>query len=428
MKKLSFLSQFKPLFGKYRYKVCFSGRGSAKSTHIAIALIWYASRCKMKILCVREHLNSIKDSSKAQIELIIEQSGTMNQWTITNTEIIHKHTGSVFLFKGIATNYNSIKSIPDIDICWVEECETLSQESLNVLIPTIRKQNSQIWFSGNPKDRMQAVSQLFIENEPPPDTVIISNDYRDNPYISATLLAEAMHMRDSNPEMYSHVWLGEYLDTANMILVKNATRGEVPRLVSDKCVIGVDIARDGGDRTVICVRKGKNIEELLIFPTMELNLLTHQLQTLIFKHKPEQINVDSTGHGAWVPDGLKSTGVSVTSVSFNGSAKHADRYSNVRSELYGLAEKYFANGGKIRFNDIELERELEASYYTLDNKNRIALVPKTEIKKRIGKSPDIADAFCLSLLCVGDMFMSTVRADKIAMANHTSSLLKSGAW
>lgn len=425
---MNFLPQFKPLFEKFRYKVCFSGRASAKSTHIAIALLWYASRTNMKILCLREHLNSIQESSKAQLEQIIEQTGTSHAWTITKTEIVHNVTGSRFLFKGLATNYNSIKSIPDIDIAFIEECETISKESLDILIPTIRKENSQIWFAGNPRDRMEAVAQMFIENAPPPSTVIISNDYRDNPYLSQTIIDEANHMKESNPELYRHIWLGEYLDVSNLIMVKNVVRDNPPALASDKCVIGVDLARDGNDLTCICVRKGKRVVELLTYPSMEIERLSHELDSLIYRHKPEQVNIDSTGHGAWAADALKGKNIIVKSICFSENADRKDRYSNRRTELYGLASEYFSKGGTIRTNDVELQRELEASYYTFDNKFRIKLVPKDEIKKRIGKSPDRSDAFCLSLITVGDMFMSTTRSEKVENYFANNSLMDAGAW
>lgn len=424
---IKLLPHFRPLFDHHRYYVCLSGRLSGKSFHIAVTLLWLASRAKMRILCVREFMNSIAESSMAQLIQIIDLSGTRDSWTVTKTELVHNVTGSRFIFRGIKTDPTSIKSITDIDCCWAEESETLSSESLQILIPSIRKQNSRFYFSGNPKDRMSALAQMFIENPPPPDTIIISNDYRDNPFVSDTMLKEAEHMRDSNPEMYRHIYLGEYLDTSNLIMVKNVVRGTTNKLASDKCIIGVDIARDG-DRTVICCRKGATIAEMKSYPSMDLTNLVHELNGFIYRHKPEQINVDSTGHGAWVPDALKATGILVKPINFAESSRYETKYANMRTEIYGLASDFFTKGGKLRPQDIDLERELSASYYTLDNKNRIKLIPKEEIKKRIGKSPDIADAFCLSLLCVGDMFMSTVRADKIAMANHTSSLLKSGAW
>ena len=168
---LGFLPQFKVLFDKYRYKVLLSGRSSGKSVAVATYLIWVASRCKVKILCVREFMDSISESSMAQILEVIDKSGTRSAWTITKTEIVHNTTKSRFIFKGIKTNPESVKSIPYIDLCWVEEANTLSKESLDILIPTIRKANAQIIFTGNPKDRMEALAQMFVENPPPPDTL-----------------------------------------------------------------------------------------------------------------------------------------------------------------------------------------------------------------------------------------------------------------
>ena len=424
---LNFLPQFKPLFDNHRYKVLLSGRCSGKSVAIAIYLIWIASRVKVKVLCLREFMSSISESSMAQLLEVIEKSGTRSHWDVTKTEIVHIKTGSRFIFKGIRANVESIKSIPDVDLCWCEEASTLSQESLNILIPTIRKKNSQIIFSGNPKSRIEPLAQMFVENEPPPSTIIIANDYRDNPYVSNTLLVEAEHMKETNPEMYSHIYLGEYLDAANLIIIKNVVKGTLPVVISDKVIIGVDIARDG-DRTVICARKGKGIAELKSYPSMDLTNLVHELTGFINRHKPEQINVDSTGHGAWVPDALKAFNIYVKPINFAESSRYDTKYANMRTEIYGLASDFFDNGGKLRPNDIELERELEASYYTLDNHNRIKLIPKDEIKKRIGKSPDLADAFCLSLITSGDMFKSTKKLEEIQQQNLGSSLVTAGSW
>lgn len=373
-------------------------------------------------------MNSISESSMAQLLQIIDLSGTRSAWTVTKTELVHNVTRSRFIFRGIKTDPTSIKSITDIDACWVEESETITSESLQILIPSIRKENSRLYFSGNPKDRVSALAQMFIENIPPPDTIIISNDYRDNPFVSDTMLKEAHHMRDTNPEMYNHIYLGEYLDAANLILVKNVVRGTSPTIASDKVIVGIDIARDGGDRTVICIRKGKSIVDIRVFPTMDLTNLVHELNSVIHKWKPEQINVDATGHGAWVPDALKASGIYVKSINFAESSRYPDKYANMRTEMYGLASDFFTNGGKIRPQDIALERELESSYYTLDNHNRIKLVPKTEIKQRTGKSPDLADSFCLSLITSGDMFKSTKKLDEIQQQNLGRALTTAGSW
>lgn len=428
MNKIKFLPQFRPLFSNKRYKVLLSGRGSGKSFHAAVALIWYASRAKIKILCLREFMNSIGDSSKAQIEQVIELSGTMDSWVITRTSITHRITGSTFIFKGLRNNYNSLKSIPDIDIAVIEECSGLTTESINALLPTIRKQGSQIWFLGNPKDRNDPVAAMFIEKGDRPDTVIIANDFRDNPFISKTILEEAELMRLSNDTLYKHIYLGEYLDTANLILVNNIHKATATRLGNAKVVVGVDIARDGGDRTVICIRTGKCIAEIRSFATMDLPKLTHELQAVITKYKPERINIDSTGHGAWCADGLKAYGIEVKTINFASASRKPEKYGNMRSELYSLATQYFTGGGVIRPQDSGLDTELSASYYTLDNKNRVCLIPKPEIKKLIGKSPDEADSFVLSLLCEGDMFASTKVADAIDDARTAKELTMVSGW
>lgn len=414
------------MFDPYRYKVLLSGRGSGKSVHIAIALLWYASRSKVLVLCLREFMTSIADSSKAQLEQIIEMSGTSEHWYITKTEISHKIAGSRFVFKGIAHNTANIKSFAGADFAWVEECENITSESLELLIPTIRKERSQLIFSGNVKDRMAAIAQKFIENEPPENTVIICNSYLDNPYISKTLLTEANHMRDTNNALYRHIWLGEYLDVGNLIMCQNVVRGVVIPSASDKCIVGVDIARDGGDRTVICVRKGRAILEVYEYTTMDLPRLVHELHGVIKRFSPERINVDSTGHGSWVPDALKPFGVYSTAVCFSDSSRYSDKYNNTRTELYGLARDFFDNGGMIRPNDVGLERELRASYYTLDERNRPKLIPKKEMRVILGVSTDASDAFCLSLVCDGDMFRSTKVQEQLQSTRLNLDLMTAG--
>lgn len=424
---ITFLPHFRPLFDKIRYKVLLSGRGSGKSFHAALALIWYASRFKMRILCLREFMNSIGDSSKAQIEQVIELSGTRDHWDITRTSITHKVTGSTFIFKGLRNNYNSLKSIPDIDIAVIEECSGLTSESLNALIPTIRKEGSQIWFLGNPKDRNDPVASMFIENGDRPDTVIIANDYRDNPFCSKTILEEAEQMRINNETLYKHIYLGEYLDTANLVLVNNVVKANTPRTTNARVIIGLDIARDGGDQTVAVVRTGKTIADIKTYDTMNLDRLVHEMQYLINKYHPERINIDSTGMGAWLPESLKNYNIDVRGINFASSPRNQKKYNNQRTEMYGLANEYFAGGGVIRPVDTDLDKQLSASYYTLDNKNRICLIPKPEIKKLIGSSPDVADAFCLSLICDGDMFTSSVQKEmENALINR--QLIDASGW
>ena len=427
MNQITFLSHYKPLFEKKRYKVLLSGRGSGKSFHVALALLWLASRCRMRILCLREFMNSIGDSSKAQIEEVITLSGTESSWTITRTSITHKVTGSVFIFKGLRNNYNSLKSIPNIDIAVVEECAGMSQESLDALIPTIRKEGSEIWLLGNPQDRHDPVASMFIERYRE-DAIVIANDYRDNPFCSRTIIAEAEAMKTMSEALYNHIYIGEYLDTSTLILVDNVAMGDAKTISNPKVVVGVDIARDGGDRTVIAVRRGYGFASIRSYDTMDIDKLSHELQAVIARYKPERINIDSTGHGAWAGDALKAYGIDVRTINFASDSRKPERYGNMRTELYGLAKDYFAGGGVIPRDHADLDKELSASYYLLDKRNRPCLIPKAEIKKKIGRSPDIADAVCLSLLCDGDMYRSTKATDSIDDALLAKELATVSGW
>lgn len=428
MNPIQCLPHFKPLWQAYRYKILFSGRGSGKSAHLAIFLIWLACRSKIKILCLREFQVSIEESMKAEIEKWIELSGTRKDWICNLRYIKHKYTGSKFIFRGVRNNPKSIKSMTDIGCAVFEECEDATKESLDLLIPTLRLPGSFFILAGNPKDRTCAVAQMFIENAPPPGTVIINNTYLDNPYCSADLIAEAEHMRLTDYNLYKHIWLGQYLDVSQLIMVPKITRKDIPRPTGAKVVIGVDIARQGGDRTAITVRCGKMIAERQVFPSMDRDLLVHTLQSLQHKYRPNCINVDSTGHGAWCVDMLIQSGIkNVYSINFS-SASLDPKYANMRTYLYALIREYFEQGGTIPVGAISLEKELAASRYTLDIKNRTAMIPKDEIRKVLGVSPDEADSLGLAMLCEGDMFNDTTRMDAIINHHTQADLISSGKF
>lgn len=425
---ISFLDVYKPLFEKKRYKCFCGGRGSGKSFHICVYLTFVASRTKVKILCVRQFMNSISESSKSQIEEIIELSGTYDHWIITNTEIIHKTTGSRFIFRAAERNVGSIKSINDVDIMFWEEADSATQESLDTILPTIRKEGSQCIFAWNPKSRSQPINQMFLENSHP-DALVVHTTYLDNPYISSTFVDEANHMKATNPMLYKHIYMGDYLDVADLHMVTSIRTGVAQSYPNDGVYFGVDIARSGGDATCICVRKGRNILKMRELHNVDIDKLVPELQGLINQYKPCQINIDSTGHGAWVSDALKSNGIIVKEINFASSA-HADtRYANMRTELYGLADKFFADGGVIPANDQHLYNELDASMYTLDNKNRIKLIGKDELKRQLGRSPDRADSFVLSLYTYPRPMMSAPSATgQIEMRSFNQSLINLGGW
>lgn len=205
-----------------RYIAVYGGRGSGKSRSIATALVLRAAQKPLRILCSREIQKSIKDSVKRLLDDEIARLDLSSFFTSTDTEIRGRN-GSLFLFAGLRTNIDSIKSVEGIDICWIEEAQTVSQSSLDVLIPTIRKPGSQLWFSWNPKQDTDPVDAKFRGETAPPGTVACCVNWQDNPWFPDVLRAEMEYDRSRDIDKYRHIWEGDYLRNSEKRVLKNWT-------------------------------------------------------------------------------------------------------------------------------------------------------------------------------------------------------------
>lgn len=192
-----------------RYKVFWGGRGAIKSWGIAEALIRRADAKFERILCAREFQNSIKDSVHKLLSDTIERMGLEHRFTITQTSIRNKITGSEFIFKGLHHNFNEIKSMEGITICWVEEAQHVSNDSWEVLIPTIRTDGSEIWVSFNTTDEEAPTYKRFVpEENRPPFAIVHKINYDSNPYFPQVLRDEMEWMKKRDFQAYLHVWEG----------------------------------------------------------------------------------------------------------------------------------------------------------------------------------------------------------------------------
>lgn len=196
------------------------GRGSAKSRSAATALVLQAAEHPHRILCAREIQKSIKDSVKRLLDDEIERCGLSHFFESTENEIRGKN-GSLFIFAGLRGNSSSIKSMEGITRCWVEEAQTISQGSLNDLIPTIRLPASEIWFTYNPKNKTDPVDVMFNDEELPPGTMLFEVNWQDNPWFPDVLRVEMEYDRKRDPDKYRHVWEGQYLSSSEARIFKN---------------------------------------------------------------------------------------------------------------------------------------------------------------------------------------------------------------
>ena len=194
------------LFEKARYKVLYGGRGGAKSWGVARALLILGAKKPMRVLCAREYQTSIKDSVH---KLLCDQIQSMNLlvfYEITQASIRGKN-GTEFLFAGLKNNISNIKSYEGCDICWVEEAQTVSRLSWNTLIPTIRKDASEIWVTFNPELESDETYQRFVL-KPPEDCLVQKVNWNDNPWFPETLRLEKDSLKNRDQEAYNTVWEG----------------------------------------------------------------------------------------------------------------------------------------------------------------------------------------------------------------------------
>jgi len=211
-----------PLLNPARYKGAHGGRGSGKSHLFAELLI---ERCLLhpgtRWACIREVQKSLEQSVKRLLEDKIEALGVGSRFNIKQFEI-ETPGGGLLIFQGMQNHTaDSIKSLEGFDGAWVEEAQSLSQRSLDLLRPTIRKDGSELWFSWNPSQDTDPVDALLRGDNPPPDAVVVQANYRDNPWLPEVLRAELEYDRNRDPDKFAHIWLGEYQRNSEARVFKN---------------------------------------------------------------------------------------------------------------------------------------------------------------------------------------------------------------
>lgn len=200
---------FQGLFSPKRYKVYYGGRGGAKSHAMARALLIIGMQRKIRVLCARELQGSIGDSVHKLLSDIIDFYELHTVYEVQKATIKNKLNNTEFIFKGLKHNATEIKSTEGIDYAWIEEAEKVSQSSWEVLIPTIRKEGSEIWISFNPKHPTDPTFVNFVTNSD--DNMDVKKvSWRDNPWFPDTLDMERRRMLKDDPKAYNHIWEGEF--------------------------------------------------------------------------------------------------------------------------------------------------------------------------------------------------------------------------
>ncbi len=234
--------KFDTIWTPSRYKAWHGGRGGAKSHSAAAALVTMGSVRPMRILCCREIQRSLSASVKQllddKIALLGLGHGPGGNGLYRSTErSIVGQNGTQFLFAGLRTNPDSIKSMEALDLAWIEEANTVSQTSLQLLTPTLRKPGSEIWATWNRRNKKDPVDNMFLGGTPPPRSIVTEVNWRDNPWFPDVLYEEMMWDKSRDHDKWLHVWEGHPIIRSEARVFQNWRVEDLDHLVPDGCVV-----------------------------------------------------------------------------------------------------------------------------------------------------------------------------------------------
>ena len=214
---VQFPPKFQQCFKPARFKVVYGGRGGSKSWAVGRKLILDALQGAHRILCVREYQNSIQESVHRLLSDQIETMGVGSFFTIQRDTIECNSTGAVFFFSGLRNNAARIKSYERITRVWAEEAENISDDSWDLLLPTVRTDGAEIYIVFNPRMPSDATYRRFVV-DPPKDAIVVQMNLWDNPWAPQSLLDEAEECKVKNPLKWRWVWNGECVQSTGMSL------------------------------------------------------------------------------------------------------------------------------------------------------------------------------------------------------------------
>lgn len=205
--KIAFPEKLAPIFEPARYKVMWGGRGGGKSWSVAQYFVIEGARRPIRVLCCREFQKSIRDSVYTLLKDQVERLGLETYYTVLD-KTIRGSNGTQFNFEGLSQNVMGIKSYEGVDFVWVEEAHSVTKKSWDVLIPTIRREESEIWVTFNPELEDDYAYERWVVGEDPAATVIEIN-YKDNHWFPRVLEEERLSHKVRDPDSYDHVWEGK---------------------------------------------------------------------------------------------------------------------------------------------------------------------------------------------------------------------------
>lgn len=378
----------------WREAAVWGGRYSLKSHTVARILLIKAMEKQRRFGCFREFQNSIGDSSHQLLADLIEHY-KLAMFDVTRDSIVNRLNGSDFLFKGLRNNTQSVKSIEGIDYAWIEEAQTITEESIEVVTPTVRKKGSKLIWTYNRLNELDPIhKRLVVEGRP--NTLLINANYtvaEKYNWLEDEIKQELEFDKINNVELFNHKWLGEPMAQTDMaILNRNSILEAMQREIEDDGAIeiGVDVARMGNDRTVLWKRKGLKTLDHEVYSKLRTTQVCDRIEMFADNDKTILIKIDDSGVGGGVTDEMIKRGYNISAVNFGGEPHDKDKYPNWISEAWFYMATIMSEAQLPYESDLLME--LSTRQWKQDNKGKRQVESKNDYKKRGFRSPDLADA------------------------------------
>ena len=398
-KLIPFITQF----NDFRYFLIDGGRSSGKTQSIARFISYLCEQKSLRVVCGRETQTSLDESVYTVFIDLIRQFNL--NFNVSATKIDHKVTGSAIRFRGFreqgATN---IKGLEGVDILWVDESQAITKQTLDVIIPTIRKDYSRIIWSMN---RNMATDPVYVAMSGRDDCLSIHCDYVHNPFCPEAMIKEAEVCKKISEKDYQHIWLGEPMAQGDdMVFSSDEVYGspDVEFITSGikKRILAVDVARFGEDETVFCLLESQNAAQWqMIYQDVwrDKNLMecVGKIIDMSRSWHTDLVVIDDCGIGGGVTDRLGELRMPV--VAFNGaSTPRNELYANQRAEAYFEVKELFGVHQLKIMKDAKLQEQLlSVRFKFMSTGGKKALISKDEMRKNGLKSPDRADALSFAV-------------------------------
>jgi phage terminase large subunit len=292
---------------------------------------------------------------------------------------------------------DQIKSLESFDLFWIEEAQGVSEHSLDILLPTLRKPGSELWASMNPEEERDPIIARLWNDDRQSILVDLEPGKIDNPWWTAELQIEMEADFKRDPDLAEHIWNGApRVQGSRSVMSRKAIRAamdrELPLDTSAEVEIGVDVARFGDDQTVLVKRQGKKVIAFDKYSGMDTQETARRVWDMANRDENVKIKVDDDGVGGGVTDKLKDLGAYVVPVHNGSPAWDRERFTTCADEQW-----FNLPIDEIDIpDDNDLMAELSGRQYQYTNKDQKKIESKADFKKRYGHSPDSADALLLA--------------------------------